>query len=132
MKQENSSKPQPKKQAGVWIDHQHAVLIAAPEGQYTVQQSIETTAPAHSRHSEQAIHNAEQAITEKHFHSVAEHLAGYDEIFLFGQGTAQAEMKNHLNEDPRFRGKKIAIDRVDRLTQDQMVAKVRSFFDRVV
>jgi stalled ribosome rescue protein Dom34 len=133
MKQEQHHSPQletkRKTQVGVWIDHHQAVIVAAPTGEFAISRSIGTTAPEHHRSSEHTMHNAEQHLKTKHYHAVATHLTGFDHILLFGPGTAQEEMLKLLNADTHFRQKKIAIDSAGHMTDNQLVAKVRDFFE---
>lgn len=118
-----------KTQVGVWLDHHQAVIVAAPTGEFTIVRSLGTTGPEHHRSSEHAIHNADHQLRAKHFHAVAAHLTGYDHILLFGPGTAQEEMHNLLKADTHFRQKDISIDSAGHMTDNQLVAKVRSFFE---
>ena len=136
MKQDSSShqlseKQQEKRktQVGVWLDHHQAVVVSAPEGEFAIAGSFETTAPEHHRSSEHTIHKAQKALTLKHFDAVAAQLTAYDHILLFGPGTAQEEMRNLLGDDTHFRGKKIEIDSAGQMTPNQIVAKVRDFFE---
>jgi stalled ribosome rescue protein Dom34 len=118
-----------KTQVGVWLDHHQAFVVSAPEGEFVIADNFETTAPEHNRTSEHTINNAEKALALKHFHAVAAHLNAYDHILLFGPGTAQEEMRNLLSDDIHFRDKKVTIDSSSQMTQNQMVAKVRDFFE---
>jgi hypothetical protein len=118
-----------KTQVGVWLDHHQAVIVAAPMGDFAIARSIGTKSPEHHRNSEHAIHNADHQLRTKHFHDVAAHLAGFDHILLFGPGTAQEEMRNLLQADTHFRQKKIAVDSAGHMTDNQLVAKVRDFFE---
>lgn len=135
MKLKNSKQNQePKKRVGVWMDHFQAFLFSVPAGgkknAYALQESIETTEPEdHERQSEHTIHNAEQKLRMKHFRSIATHIGAFDEILLFGPGTAQEELRNQLSEDVHFRGKRVAVESAGHITQNQMVAKVREYFE---
>ncbi len=134
MKQQNSKQNQPpKKRVGVWMDHFKALLFSVPDGgkkdAYELKESIETTEPEHERQSEHTIHNAEQHLRLKHFRSIATHIGGFDEILLFGPGTAQEELRNHLSDDVHFRGKRVDVESAGHITQNQMVAKVREYFE---
>lgn len=138
MKQDNSTTPHNKSgkqrekrktQVGVWLDHHQAFVVSAPDGEFAMAESIETTAPEHNRTSEHTINKAENALTLKHLHAVAARLTTYDHILLFGPGTAQEEIRNLLSDDNRFRDKKVVIDSASQMTQNQIVAKVRDFFE---
>ena len=119
-----------KTQAGVWLDHHQAFIISAPDGEFAMGENLETTAPEHDRTSEHTINNAEKALTLKHFHAVAAQLTRYEHILLFGPGTAQEEMKNLLAGDVHFREKTVDIAASSHMTKNEMVAKVREFFEQ--
>jgi hypothetical protein len=133
MKQEQHHSPQletkRKTQVGVWLDSHQAHIVAAPEGEFAITASLDTTAPEHNRSSEHTINQAEKALKLKHYHAVAAHLTGFEHILLFGPGTAQEEMRNLLTTDTHFREKTIALDSAGHLTDHQVVAKVRDFFE---
>ncbi len=118
-----------KTQVGVWLDHHQAVVVSAPEGDFAIAGDFETIAPEHHRTSEHTINKAEKALTLKHFRAVAAQLTAYDHILLFGPGTAQEELRNLLGDDIHFRGKKVVIDSASQMTPNQIVAKVRDFFE---
>jgi hypothetical protein len=52
----------------------------------------------------------------------------YDEIYLFGPGKSQEELRNFLHEDSHFKNKRVAVGSASHMTDHQMVAKVRDFF----
>ncbi len=116
-------------QVGVWMDHHQAIFISSPEqnGEFAIQQKV-TAEDHHRDSSEHKSHNAERADQRKYFKAIGQHLTGYDEIFVFGPGKSQEEMRNFLHEDQHFKGKSIALAASDHLTDHQMVARVRDFF----
>ena len=116
-------------QVGVWLDSHQAFIVSAKDGEFALAETLDTTAPEHNRTSEHTINQAEKALKLKHYHAVAAHLTAYHHILLFGPGTAQEEMRNLLGDDVHFRDKKIVIDSASQMTQNQMVAKVRDFFE---
>ena len=115
------------------MDHFQAFLFSVPEGgkdgAYSLKDSIETTGAEHERQSEHTIHNAEQHLRLKHFRAIATQIGAFDEILLFGPGTAQEELRNQLSDDVHFRGKRLAVESAGHITQNQMVAKVREYFE---
>ena len=119
-------------QAGVWLDNTQAIIIAnnsqTADGTYSVQQKIKSGGNQ-SGGSEHSMNNAKQSDMLKYFKSVATALLSYDEILIFGPGKSQEQFQNHLQEDAQFKNKKITIDSANQLTDNQMISKVRDFFD---
>ena len=117
-----------KQAAGVWVDHQKAVIITKEAGEYAVKETIEAPG-AFISDSEQHRNNAKHGDMISYFKSLAGHLEPYDQILLFGTGIAQEQFHNYLKEDAKFKGKQITLETSGHLTDHQMVAKVREFFN---
>ncbi len=121
-------KPHDQKQfAGVWVDHQKAIIITKDTGEYAIKEKIE--APANfEAESEAHLNNAKHADLLSYFKSLSGHLHQYDQVLLFGTGKAQEQFRNYLNDDSKFRDMKITVENTQHLTDPQMLAKVRDFF----
>lgn len=121
----------PKIFAGVWLDSQHALILAQnPENTeegYTIQNKVSST-EYHGGKGEHTSNNADQANNLKYFKSIASLLLSYDEILILGPGKSQEQLINFLNEDAHFQNKKISIDSTKHLTDAQLIARVRDFF----
>lgn len=116
-----------KKYAGVWLDHQKAVIVDANSGEFAISRTLKSH-PHHSGHSEQNHQHAAQEALRKFYYELSKSLTTYDEILLFGPGQAQEELRNQLIADKHFSGKKLHIDTAEHLTEPQMVARVRTFY----
>jgi len=130
MKNEN------RKFVGVWLDHAHAMVITTEDqtgyGDYAIHTKVEFHGHAAHGSSEHADHHKKQAEAVKYYREVSKHIEAFDDILLFGPGTAQEELFNHLREDKHFQGKKLSIDSAGKLTDNQMIAFVRDFFKPLV
>ncbi len=121
----------PKQYAGVWLDSQHAMIIANSNDEANGEYSIQDKVKAHEYHGGKGEHgsnNADQANSLKYFKSLATILSKFDEILIFGPGKAQEELLNFLSEDAHFNSKKMTLEAADQLTDPQMIAQVRDFF----
>lgn len=119
---------QQKQLAGVWLDNQHAIIIAQGEGQeFGVQNKVKVTG-THGGDSEHSMNNSKQTESLKYFKELSSMLMPYDEILLFGPGQSQEQFQHHLKEDVQFNHKQITVDSSGNLTDPQMIAKVRDFF----
>ena len=124
-----SETKQPKQYAGVWLDSQHAIVISTTpdNNEFAIRDKVSARV-YHGGKGEHAMNNADNANTSKYLQSVAHLLKKYDEILVFGPGKSQEQLVNVLNEDAQFAGKQITIDTAKGLTDPQMIAKVRDFF----
>jgi len=118
---------QPKQNIGVWMDHRHAIFITSANGDFAIHNKI-TADEYHGDKGEHAAMNAEKADSRKYHKNIAQQLMNYDDIFIFGPGKSQEELRNFLHEDQHFKNKRIALDSSEHITDHQMVAKVRDHF----
>ena len=121
-----------KQQAGVWIDNTKAVIIThTPEneaGAYSIKEKIKAS-EAHAGGSEHSMNNARQTDLLKYYKSLSSRLVAYDELLVFGPGMSQEQFGNHLEGNAQFKGTKVTINSTEQLTDPQMIAKVRDFFE---
>lgn len=113
------------------MDSQNAMLISKtadlPEKEYSIQNKLKSK-EYHGTKGEHGSNNADQANGLHFFKDVANLLLPFDEIFIFGPGKAQEEFHNFLKEDSHFNNKKIIIDTAERISEAQMIAKVKTYF----
>jgi stalled ribosome rescue protein Dom34 len=122
----------PKQYAGVWLDSQNAMVISNSTDEANGEYAIQDKVKAHEYHGGKGEHGsnkADQANSLKYYKSVAAVLSKYDEILIFGPGQAQEEFLNFLSGDSQFNSKKMTIDSSDQMTDPQMIARVRDFFN---
>ena len=134
-----------KTQIGIWLDHSQAHFIDANKGPAIVETTFaderlhehfkgETGSgtklgPTRSTNDEHHKHNIERNITQEYFQVLADRLKHYDDIYLFGPTSAKDELYNILKADKHFSDKTINVAGCDKLTENQMVANVKHFFN---
>ena len=123
-----------KKAVGVWIDHREAVIITvADEGEAI--QRISSDVEQHSRFSAYAPEGSPEDRRDRRF---GEHLHRYydeviaairdaDSILIVGPGEAKGDLAKRF-EHAKLRGRIVGIETVDKLTDQQIVAKIRQHF----
>ncbi len=114
--------------AGVWVDHKNAFIITKGEAGYALKEKIDAPSGFEAE-SEHHRNNAKQADLLSYFKSLSGQLQTYDQILLFGTGIAQEQLHNYLKEDAKFNDTKITVENTGHLTDHQMIAKVREFFN---
>jgi hypothetical protein len=119
---------------GIWMDHMNAYLI-----EFSVDNSEAKT--IHSKftnevkvasieHGENKMHSKEQGLQREYYKALAEVLKSYSDILLFGPTDAKYELKNLLDRDNTFSGKKITVNQTDKMTKNQQRAFVKDFFHK--
>jgi hypothetical protein len=123
-----------KKQAGLWIDHRKAVIVIVTEaGEET--REITSNMEKHVRFTNGT--GSEDGSSEdgrdrqfgnrlnSYYDAVVAALRGADTIQIFGPGEAKGELKKRL-ELEGLKGRILAIETVDKMTDRQVAAKVRA------
>jgi len=129
--------------AGLWIDHRKAVIvIVSAEEEETMEirsnlekqpgrfEGVRSTEPYEAQ-LVKADDSRERDFMGHLDHYYADVIAAIREaesILIFGPGEAKGELKNHLDQ-AKLGGKIIAIETIDKMTDRQIVAKVREYFD---
>ena len=131
------------KNVGIWIDHKEAILVSIEDGQTKVDR-IESHAESHFRPSggwkagstsvAQSV-SKEQKADERRKHqfhnfckTVIKKAAEAESIFIFGPGEAKLQLAKEIDKIKGQKERIAAVEAADRLTENQIVAKVKSFF----
>ncbi len=123
-----------KKELGLWIDHREAVIV-------TVNREGETIEHIHAERAEEGRFSAnapDGSPEDRRDRRFGEHLHHYygevigairaaDSILIFGPGEAKGELKKQL-EHEKLGGRIVEVETADKLTEPQIVAKVRHYF----
>jgi hypothetical protein len=123
-----------KKELGLWIDHREAVIVTvAADGEEI--KRISSDMEEHGRFSANAPEGSPENRRDYRF---GQHLHQYyaaviaaireaDSILILGPGEAKGELKKQLEQE-RLGGRLVGIETADKLTEPQIVAKVRQHF----
>lgn len=133
------------KKVGVWLDHSQAHFIDFSKGPVIIETAYsdkesqvrfdgEHGNETHlgnncSTNSEHHQHNREQNHMHEYYGLLTNRLKNYDDIFLFGSTTAKDELYNKLKSDKHFDNKTINVKPANHLTENQMVAEAKKFFN---
>lgn len=122
-----------KQEVGVWIDHKEAFVLFNGDNKDDAQSSNEK----HIRYSEHATEGASPSEDQRerrhtnrlnqYYDEVIPHLKDATSILIFGPGEAKGEFKKRL-ESKGFGHRIVGCETVDNLTNNQMAAKVKTYF----
>ena len=123
-----------KSNIGLWIDHRKAVIVSLTDTAEKTSQ-IDSQMEKHVRFSggaqeasaEDQRDNRFTGHLNKYFDEVVSHIRDADSILIFGPGEAKGELKKRL-ENIKLHGHIVGIETVDKMTDNQIVAKVRQRF----
>jgi len=133
------------RKVGLWLDHEQVVIVTLT-GKTVKTEKLMSGVERHTRLAggsrAATVYAAQDVASESSHHRRFENqLAAYyrrligrlkdaDELFVFGPAEAKIELKKALEIQKSFRGKIVAVEPADKMTERQIVAKVRQRFSR--
>jgi hypothetical protein len=135
-----------KSNVGLWIDHRKAVLVFISDNDVenrTITSNVERQ-PGRINGKRSLAQFERQLIVaddiqerkydnslEKFFAGIYKDIKDAESVFIFGPGEAKGELKKYM--DRNGSGNIVAgIESVDKMTDHQIIAKVRNYFQHVV
>jgi hypothetical protein len=123
-----------KRKVGLWIDHKNAVMFSLSNEGAEIKR-ISSEMEKHIRYSGGAQEESAEDQRDKRFTShlnnyydeVISYIRNAESILIFGPGEAKGELKERL-EIEKLHGNIVGIETVDKMTDNQIVAKVRQRF----
>jgi hypothetical protein len=131
-----------KSKAGIWIDRQHAILVAISSVGQEIShfavgepEPFPTTTESIAQHhhtpndfqAEDRTERKEQAARQRMYDAVLSAISGVESLFILGPGEAKKEFAKHI-ESKRLRNMLVEIETSDKMTEPQLAAKVRQHF----
>jgi peptide subunit release factor 1 (eRF1) len=116
----------------IWIDHREAIVIAfrgeavIGEEEFFSEAGPRTHGGGWSQHRIEA-HRHE--MLKHYYEEVLQHLGPVDEILVLGPGQAKHELHRSIEHHKGLKGKVMAVRSADRLTEQEVVAEAKQFFD---
>lgn len=122
------------KDVGVWIDHKKAVIVSIVAGEVTTR-TLTSDIGAHPHYSGSQEGGGETKYEQRHdqdlgryYDDVIGELGTPDALLVFGPGEAKLQLKERLGRTKASAGSIVAVETTDRLTDPQIVAKVKDHF----
>ena len=132
-----------KSYVGLWIDHVKAFIVTIkPDGEIVseiiesgVEPSIKSTGGGRTKTpyskggvSVEKSQLKQQQQLKKFYEAIIKKISDADKIYLFGPGKAKKELNFEVNKNEAVASKISAIDAADKMTEPQMIAKVRNYY----
>jgi hypothetical protein len=119
---------------GIWIDHQHAIIVFAVPGHATVR-TMKSHVAAHPHFGGSQVGGGEKKYDERFNHQLTRF---YDDvlgqigeprsILILGPGEAKQQLAARLARSPAA-GAAVAVKAADALTEPQIIAKIAEHFE---
>ena len=126
--------------AGIWIDHKKAVIVSVSANGVTIK-TLESEVGPHARYSgrtgyptpdgpqggrgEKKYEERYGQQLDQYYDEVISQLGQPDALFIFGPGEAKLQLKERLSRSKALAERIVGIETTDKLTNPQIVAKVR-------
>jgi hypothetical protein len=133
-----------KNYAGIWIDHRQAVIVSITDEGETIKRmdsDIERKVrlSGGSRTAETPYGPQHVSVDGKqqerinrqlrqYYQEIIQRIQDATKILILGPGKAKTELKKELEKSRGLVAKKITLEPADKMTERQVVAKVRQFF----
>jgi len=132
-----------KKNTGIWIDHREAFLVTT-EGETTSMEHVASgadsnlkpsggwkaggTSVAQSIVKEKSAEESRMHQYHAFFQQIIALLGDSDSIALFGPGEAKGELAKEIRSNHDLQNKITAVETCERMTENQLIAKVKAYF----
>ena len=119
---------------GIWIDHTSAVMVSVSGSQVTTK-TLESGVDPHPHYSGGRSPGGEKKYEQRHeeqldryYDRVIGEVGRPEALLIFGPGEAKLELKERLGRSKELSDCVVDLDTVDKLTEPQIVAKVKQHF----
>jgi hypothetical protein len=119
---------------GIWIDHKKAVIVSA-SADHVSAKTLESDVGSHPRYLGQQDGGGEKQYEERHsqhldryYDEVISQLGQPEAVLIFGPGEAKLQLKERLSRSKVLAKRIVGIETTDKLTDPQIVAKVKQHY----
>jgi hypothetical protein len=119
---------------GIWIDHKRAVIVRASAEGSTIE-TVESEVGAHPHFGGQQDGGGEKKYEERHgqnldryYDVVIDQLGVPGRLLIFGPGEAKGELQRRLRRSKVHAGCAVDVETTDRLSDQQIAARVKEHF----
>ena len=131
------------KKIGIWLDYQKAFLVSM-EGKKVmtrIDSKVEnyhlfggakasTPYSAQDVASEKKLRERRKHQIQDYFNAIVQLIKGADQIYIFGPAEAKIGLDKHIRNIHEFRNLRLVVESASHLTENQMTARVREFFEK--
>ncbi len=134
-----------KKQIGIWMNTDKAVLVKLLDGKEDTVQTIESNIESRPHNPREdkpgsktgaVLLDLGKKMTHRKNHQMHDYFekvmhslnSDAGEIYLFGPSTTKKHFGKELKKHPEYSSKKVEVEPADKMTKPQMIAKVKKHF----
>lgn len=128
---------------GLWIDHLKAFMVNInPDGEVTtktieseVEPLIKSTGGVRTKtpYSKGGVSTDKSKLRRQHqlkefYEDIVRQISNAEKIYLFGPGPAKKELNQEVKKIASLAEKLVAVEPADKMTEPQIIAKVKNFY----
>jgi len=137
---------------GIWVDHKKAVIVTKKQPERSYEEDVELVVTQISSDVERKVRLAGGSRTrntpwgpqevavdskietrqkqqlKKFYHRIIEVITDADKILIMGPGEAKLELKKEIEKSKALIPKIVGVQTSDKMTNNQIAAKVKSYF----
>jgi len=141
-----------KKYIGIWVDHKKAVIVTKKQPERSYEEDMESAVTQISSDVERKVRLSGGSRTrktpwgpqeiavdskiearqkqqlKKFYHQIIEVITDADKILIMGPGEAKLELKKEIEKSKALIPKIVGVHTSDKMTHNQIAAKVKSYF----
>jgi hypothetical protein len=133
-----------KRQTGIWIDTSKAIIITLEAGNnekiFEIESDVENRvyhdkegdkgnfSGVHHGYNETKFENRKKEQMDFFIKEVLAYVKGADELFVFGPAEAKIRLEQKIHDEKLFTHKLKAVETADKMTLNEIVAKVKKFY----
>ncbi|MFE3847033.1 hypothetical protein ACFX5D_03510 [Flavobacterium sp. LB3P45] len=133
-----------KRQTGIWIDTSKAIIVTLEGGKdekiSEIDSDVEnnvyhdkegnkgTFSGGHHGNSESKFENRKKEQLDFFIKEVLSYVKGADELFVFGPAETKIRLEQKIQDEKLFANKLKAVETADKMTLNEIVAKVKKFY----
>ena len=130
---------------GLWVDHEKAIIVSITngnhqiihvksdiEGHFRLKDDSQSISPSNLQGNtiESKMDSRYRKYLNIYFQHIIDALKEAKHIFIFGPGEAKIELKKRIEKNNILLNKISGIEASDKLTEPQIVAKVKKYFSK--
>ncbi len=130
---------------GLWVDHEKAIIVSITngnhqiihvksdiEGHFQLKDDSQSISPSNLQGNtiESKMDSRYHKYLNIYFQHIIDALKEAKHIFIFGPGEAKIELKKRIEKNNILLNKISGIEASDKLTEPQIVAKVKKYFSK--
>lgn len=119
---------------GIWIDHKKAVIVSASGDRITTE-TLESDVGPHTRYSGTQDGGGEKKYEDRHgqqldryYDRVISQVGEPEAVLIFGPGEAKLQLQERLSRSKALAERVVGIETTDKLTDPQILAKVKEHY----